>query len=221
MLRTGQLLRPASNPASRPRTGASLPGTLASPRTGLTPAGYPQLVARLHHHNLLPVMAPELLDAPPKRRAPRRPVRSDLAVDRHLKGGAYLPHPLAAQSAESLDQHCDRDALDRVEIDSRKPGDRVRARFEEDLARKVPDIGCAGGDQGAAQSGDGSVPGQDKYRTSANVREFAPPEFPSTSCVGHVAAAAERNDSRSPHSSGLLIGCSSYASYAESISAAR
>ncbi len=69
MLRTGQLLGPAPNPASRPRTGASLPGTLASPRTGLTPAGCPQLVDWLRHHNLLVVMAPNLLDAPPDRRS--------------------------------------------------------------------------------------------------------------------------------------------------------
>jgi len=41
MLRTGQLIHPASHPASRRRTGASLPGTLASPRTGLAPAGWP------------------------------------------------------------------------------------------------------------------------------------------------------------------------------------
>jgi hypothetical protein len=70
MLRTGQLLGPASHPASRPRTGALLPGTLASPRTGLTPAGCPQLVDWLRHHNinLLVVMAPNLLDAPPLRR---------------------------------------------------------------------------------------------------------------------------------------------------------
>src|ERR1022692_3523573 len=68
MLRTGQLLRPASHPASRPRTGASLPGTLASPRTGLSPAGSPQLVAWLRHDNLLVVMAPKLLDALPDRR---------------------------------------------------------------------------------------------------------------------------------------------------------
>src|SRR5664280_2020428 len=67
MLRTGHLLHPASNPASRPRTGASLPGTLASPRTGLAPAGCPQLVAWLRHHNsnLLVVMASKLLDALP------------------------------------------------------------------------------------------------------------------------------------------------------------
>jgi hypothetical protein len=37
---------PASHPASRPRAGASLPGTQASPRTGLTPAGRPEPVAR-------------------------------------------------------------------------------------------------------------------------------------------------------------------------------
>jgi hypothetical protein len=70
MLRTGQLLDPAPHPASRPRTGASLPGTLASPRTGLSPAGCPQLGDWLRHHNinLLVVMAPNLLDALPVRR---------------------------------------------------------------------------------------------------------------------------------------------------------
>ena len=70
MLRTGQLLGPAPHPASRPRTGALLPGTLAPPRTGLSPAGCPQLVDWLRHHNvnLLVVMAPNLLDAPPERR---------------------------------------------------------------------------------------------------------------------------------------------------------
>src|SRR5437660_9725546 len=70
MLPTGQLLGPAPNPASQPRTGAPLPGTLASPRAGLAPAGCPQLVARLRHNNLLVVMAPKLLDAPPERRLP-------------------------------------------------------------------------------------------------------------------------------------------------------
>jgi hypothetical protein len=48
-LRTEQLLHPASTPASRPDPGASLPGTLASPRTGLTPAGCRELDARLRH----------------------------------------------------------------------------------------------------------------------------------------------------------------------------
>ena len=80
MLRTGHSLRPASHPASRPRTGASLPGTLASPQTGLTPAGYPQLVAQLRHNNLLVVMAPKLLDAPLNRRQGAFPTLDACAV---------------------------------------------------------------------------------------------------------------------------------------------
>src|ERR1019366_3262290 len=44
-LQTARSLRPASHPASRPPPGASLPGTQASPRTGLTPAGHRELVA--------------------------------------------------------------------------------------------------------------------------------------------------------------------------------
>jgi hypothetical protein len=53
----------ASTPGSRPTPGAALPGTLASPRTGLAPAGCPELVTRLRHDILLDDMAPELLDA--------------------------------------------------------------------------------------------------------------------------------------------------------------
>jgi hypothetical protein len=44
-LHTARSLRPASHPTSRSRTGASLPGTQASPRTGLAPAGHRELVA--------------------------------------------------------------------------------------------------------------------------------------------------------------------------------
>jgi hypothetical protein len=39
----------ASTPDSHPMPGAALPRTLASPRTGLTPAGCPELVTRLRH----------------------------------------------------------------------------------------------------------------------------------------------------------------------------
>ena len=62
MLRTGQLLHPASTPAFRPTPGASLPGTLASPRTGLAPAGCRELVARLLMRSPSS-WRPELLDA--------------------------------------------------------------------------------------------------------------------------------------------------------------
>ena len=63
MLRTGQLFDPASTPASRPTPGASLPGTLAFPRTGLAPAGSRELVARLRHEVVSFLTASELLDA--------------------------------------------------------------------------------------------------------------------------------------------------------------
>ena len=62
-LRTGKLLHPASHAAARRHTGASLPGTLASPRTGLPPAGCPELVERLRHDDLLVIAAPALLGA--------------------------------------------------------------------------------------------------------------------------------------------------------------
>src|SRR5664280_1352527 len=63
MLRTDQLLHSASTTASRPNPGASLPGTLAFPQTGLAPAGCRKLVARLRHDRSFAVIAPELLDA--------------------------------------------------------------------------------------------------------------------------------------------------------------
>jgi hypothetical protein len=63
MLRTGQSPAPstgrsssASTPGSRPTPGVLLPGTLASPRTGLTPAGCRELVARLRRGALLSVV---------------------------------------------------------------------------------------------------------------------------------------------------------------------
>ena len=58
MLRPDQSLGTASTPASQPTPGALLPGTLASPRTGLSPAGCRELVERLRHNNLVVVMAP-------------------------------------------------------------------------------------------------------------------------------------------------------------------
>src|SRR5512132_4075009 len=63
MLRTGQLPAPsqrrsssASTPGSHPTPGVLLPGTLASPRAGLTPAGCRELVARLRRGLLLSVV---------------------------------------------------------------------------------------------------------------------------------------------------------------------
>src|SRR5436309_1682862 len=63
MLRTGQSPAPstgrstsASTPGSHPTPRVLLPGTLASPRTGLAPAGCRELVARLRRAALLSVV---------------------------------------------------------------------------------------------------------------------------------------------------------------------
>ena len=60
---TTRRCRSASTPGSRPAPGAVLPGTLASPRTGLAPAGCRELVARLRRLPPPFSLAPELLDA--------------------------------------------------------------------------------------------------------------------------------------------------------------
>ena len=49
---------PLRLPASRPTPEASLPGTLASPRTGLAPAGCRKLVARLRHDRSFAIRRP-------------------------------------------------------------------------------------------------------------------------------------------------------------------
>jgi hypothetical protein len=65
MLRTVNSIHPASTLAFRPTPEASLPRTLASPRTGLTPASDRDLVARLRHVDSFVFTTPKLLDARP------------------------------------------------------------------------------------------------------------------------------------------------------------
>src|SRR6266545_4523793 len=72
-----------------PDIGSQLPGTLASPRTGLAPAGCPELVAQLRHNNLLVVMASKLLDALPIGRAWRRS-SGDVRCARSVRVGPAL-----------------------------------------------------------------------------------------------------------------------------------
>src|ERR1035437_995617 len=60
---TGHSLHPASTPASRPTPVASLPGTWASPRTGLSPAAARELSVSSSPENSSSLNAPELLDA--------------------------------------------------------------------------------------------------------------------------------------------------------------
>jgi hypothetical protein len=64
-LQTARLHPPRFTPGlSTARTGASLPGTRASPRTGLSPAGPPLACRSVTSCWTLSLMAPELLGAP-------------------------------------------------------------------------------------------------------------------------------------------------------------
>ena len=63
MLRTGQLLQPRFDAGFSTDAGGFTTGDLASPRTGLAPAGSRELVARYVMRSSLFLTAPELLDA--------------------------------------------------------------------------------------------------------------------------------------------------------------
>ena len=149
MLRTGQSLAPsqglrrsASTTASLPPPGAVLPGTLASPRTGLTPAGCRELVARLRHHDLLRrhgaraagrTMEPEPALVVRRRLLPCSPSASRPATRRcptppgHAGGAAptppHAPRPRVPQRVEHV-------AVDGVEG---PPDRRVRRHRPEQL----------------------------------------------------------------------------------------
>src|ERR1035437_9395858 len=99
MLRTATLLHPASTPASRPTPGASLPGTLVSPRTGRAPAGHRELVARLCHDCSFALTAPELLDARTLHDHNHEPF--DLGYYRPHRPACVPAHPTPAKPARS------------------------------------------------------------------------------------------------------------------------
>ncbi len=87
-LQTARSLPPRSHPASRPRTGASLPGTQASPRTGLAPAGRPELVA------------PTSCGPPFPHGAGAVPAHSSNSVERPFRT-ARLPLPRSGSAADA------------------------------------------------------------------------------------------------------------------------
>ena len=142
------------------------------------------------------------------------------AVNRNLKRGADLAHAFHAEDPYPFDEHGDRNALDRIQIDRASSRNRIVAGFEDDLTRQTSNRRCARSNQGPSQSRDCDVTRQHHDRSASNFGKLAPPDLPSPG--GHVAAAAERNDARSPHSSGSSRGCFPYSStYAASISTAR
>jgi len=64
---------------------------------------------------------------------------SALTVDRDSESATDVAQAGVGETAESFDEDTDRDALDRVQVDGRTPGDRIIVRLEDDLARECPD----------------------------------------------------------------------------------
>ena len=84
---------------------------------------------------------------------------------------------------------------------------RVVAGFEDDLARQTPDRRGARCHQCTSQVWDRSVSGQHDHGAATDLGWLAPPHLATSGQARHVAAAALRNESRSPHSSRSSIGC--------------
>lgn len=147
-------------------------------------------------------------DEPPQRDTAGASSRT---VDSDFKGFADLAHTGVCQPAQTFDEYRDRDTLKRVQVDCRPPRDRIVAEFEDDLAGKASNRRRARCDECPTQPWDRRVAREHDDRAPTDLNQFAPPHLPTDRKRAHEAAAACRNDARSPHSSGSSAGCSSYA----------
>ncbi len=128
------------------------------------------------------------------------------AVCGNFERTADLPHARSTQRADSIDEQCDRNGFNGVEVHHASAIDRVIARFQDNFARQASD-GCrAGRNQRAPHPWNRGIARQHDDRSSTDLGRFAPPQLASLRQVRHFAAAASRNDARSPHSSGSSIG---------------
>lgn len=131
------------------------------------------------------------------------------AIDRYLERGTDLAHAPIGQAAEPLDQDSYSHALDGVQVDGATPGYRVLVGLQHDLAGQTTDRGRTRSDQCPSQAWDRGVARKNYHGTPADVGQLAPPHLTPQREVAHEAAAASRNDARSPHSSVSSRGCSS------------
>lgn len=136
---------------------------------------------------------------------------SEGAVDCGVESCTDLAHALIAQAAQPLGECPDRDALDRIEVHSGRPGDWILRWLEDHLAGQPADGGGAWGDYGSPQPRNGNVSRHDDDRTAGNLRQVTPPDLTASGQVLHDNPAASRNEARSPHSSDSSIGLVSYA----------
>jgi len=136
---------------------------------------------------------------------------SGLAIDGDREGRTDLAHPSVRKSPKSLDEHPERHALDRIEVDCRALRDRILVRVQNDLARQQSDRSRAWCDQRSPKPRNSGIAREDNHRAPADCRQLAPPQFAATRGLAHDAEAARRNDARSPHASGSSSGWRSYA----------
>jgi hypothetical protein len=83
-----------------------------------------------------------------------------LAVDRDRdrESVADLAQAGVGETAESFDEHVDREALNRVEVDGRTPGDRIIVGFHDDLAGECANCRRARRDEHSPKPWDRCIP---------------------------------------------------------------
>lgn len=134
------------------------------------------------------------------------PWAGSTTIDGDGHGVADLNHSRIAEATDAIRKHTYGNTLDRIEVDRGSATHRIFAWLEHNLAGEVSDGRRARGNQCAAKSRNSSVPRQNDHGSSADFGGLAPPQFASLRERTHVAAAADLNESRSPHSSGSSRG---------------
>lgn len=137
--------------------------------------------------------------------------RSACTVDGDGERGAGLAQTQIGNASQPLDEDGGGHRLDRVEIDGASARDRLEPRFEDNFTGQTSDSGGARGDKCTTKAGYRRVTRQDENRSATDLGHLAPPELTPLGERTQEAAAAARNEARSPHSSGSWSGCSSYA----------
>ena len=134
--------------------------------------------------------------------------RVSTAIDGDAQSVADLPHLAVRQATDPVDQHPDRDALDRVEIRDARSWDRILAGLERHLTRKPTNGRRTRRNERPSETRDGCVTRQYDDGAATYLGELTPPHLAARRRT-HDAAAASRKDARSPHSSSVSSGVSS------------
>ena len=131
------------------------------------------------------------------------------AVNGDFERLAKLPHPDVGKAPDPFGEYPEGDALDRVQVGHAVPWHRVVAWFEDNLTSQATDGRGARSDDRPPKARNGGVARQHDHWPPADVGKLTPPDVATSGQRAHDAAAAARNDARSPHSSSSSSGWSS------------